>query len=111
QTLPCPLTHCGYLACSLITTSCKLGGPFLPLRGEPHGLGFPAGRTPADKQAPSLEGPQTMPAMALVSGQSPPPVLMTARDHAAGALMVRRQPWQARCVPSRAALGCQRGPL
>src|SRR5215510_4455556 len=95
----------------LITTSCKLYGPFLTLRGEPHGLGFPAGRTPDDNQAPSLEGSQTMTDIALVSGQSPHQVLMTARDHAAGALMVHRQPLKDMFLPSREALGCHRGPL
>src|SRR5262247_4402157 len=84
----------------LITTSCKLCGPFLTLRGEPHGLGFPAGRTPDANQTPYLEGPQTMTDIALVPGQSPHQVLMTARDHAAGALMVRRQPLEDMFLPS-----------
>ena len=68
QTLTCPLTHCGYMAFSLITTSCGLGSPFLPLPGEPHGFRFPAGRTPDDNQASCLEGVQTVTDIALVSG-------------------------------------------
>ena len=52
-----------------------------------------------------------MTAIALVPGQSPHQVLMTARDHAAGALMVRRQPLEDLFVPSGEALGCHRGPL
>src|SRR5215471_11676955 len=111
QTLTCPLTHCSYMIFPLITTSCMLCGPFLTLRGEPHGLGFPAGRTPDDNQVLYLEGPQTMTDSALVSGQSPHQILMTARDHAACALMVRRQPLKDMFVPSGEALGCHRGPL
>ena len=72
----------------LITTSSKLRGPFLPLRGEPHGFGFPAGRTPDNNQAPSLAGLQTMTEVALVPWHGSHQLLMTARDHAAGALVV-----------------------
>src|SRR5215470_9676529 len=60
QTIACPTTHCCYIGFSLITTSCKLRGPFLTLRSEPQGFGFPTGRTPNDNQAPGLEGLQTM---------------------------------------------------
>jgi len=60
------------------------------LPGEPHGFRFPAGRTPDDHQAPCLEGTQTMTAVALVPWQGMHQVLMTAREHAAGALLVRR---------------------
>src|SRR6516164_1438763 len=73
-------------------TNGKLRGPFLPLRGEPHGFRFSARRPADDKQAPGLEGVPTMTDMALVPCQGPHQVLMTARDHAASALMVRRQP-------------------
>jgi hypothetical protein len=48
--------------------------------------------------------------IALVSGQSPHQVLMTARDHAAGALRVRRQPVEDLFLPSGEALGCHHGP-
>src|SRR5262245_61013392 len=43
QIMSCAITHCCYTAFDLITTSCELRGPFLTLRGEPHGFGFPAG--------------------------------------------------------------------
>ena len=43
QTMSCAITHCCYTVFGLITTSCELRGPFLPLRGEPYGVGFPAG--------------------------------------------------------------------
>ena len=72
----------------------------MPLRGEPHGFGFPAGRTPDDHQAPGLQGLQTMTAVALVPGQGSHQILMTARAHAAGALVVRRSPLEDPFVPS-----------
>src|SRR5262245_45137385 len=99
-TLSCPITHGCSIAFSLITTSCKLRGPFLPLRGEPHGFGFPAGRTSDDHQAPGLEGLQTRTDVALVPWQGAHQILMTARDHAAGALVVRRYPLEDPFVPS-----------
>jgi len=49
--------------------------------------------------------------MALVPCQGPHQVLMTARDHAASALMVRRQPVEDMFLPSGEALCCHRGPL
>src|SRR5262245_1409066 len=73
----------------LITTSCKLGGPILPLRCEPQGFGLPAGRTTDDNQAPCFKRLQTMTDVALVTWQGPHQVLMTARDHAVGAPVVR----------------------
>ena len=88
------------MACLLITTSCKLRGPFLTLRGEPEGFGFPAGRTTDDNQASGLEGLQTMTDIALIPWQGPHEVLVTARDHASGALVVRRQPLEDTFVPS-----------
>jgi hypothetical protein len=90
QTMSCAATHCCYTTFSLITTSCKLRGPFPTLWGEPQGFGFPAGRTLDDNQAPCLEGMQTMTDVALVPWQGSHQILMTTRDHAAGALMVRR---------------------
>jgi hypothetical protein len=77
-----------------------LRNPFLTLRSEPQGFSFPAGRPPDDNQAPSLEGLQTMTNVALVTRQGTPQVLMTARDHAAGALVVRRQPVEDMFLPS-----------
>src|SRR5262249_38278994 len=99
-TLSCTLTSCCYKAFPLITTSCELGSPFLPLQGEPHGFRFPTGRAPDDNQAPGLKGPQTMTDIALIPGQGPHQVLMTARDHAAGALVVCRQPLEDVFLPS-----------
>src|SRR4029450_7233958 len=99
------------MAFPLITTSSNLRGPFLPLRGEPHRFGFPAGRTPDNNQAPCLEGLPTLTDVALVPWHAPPQLLMTARDHAAGALVVRRSPWEDPLLPSGEALGCPRGPL
>jgi len=88
QTISCVTTHCCYIVFSLITTSCKLGSPFLPLQGEPHGFGFPTERTTAGNQAPGLEGLETMTDVALVTRQGTPQVLMTTPDHTAGALVV-----------------------
>ena len=62
-------TSCFYIQFPLITTSCKLRGPFLTLRSEPQGFGFPAGRTPDDNPAPRLKGVQTMTDVALVPWQ------------------------------------------
>src|SRR5207244_6270781 len=59
QTMSCATSHCYYDTFLLITTSCELWSPFLPLWGEPQGFGFPTGRTPDDHQAPGLEGLQT----------------------------------------------------
>jgi hypothetical protein len=83
-------TPCSYTVFSLITTSRKLCGPFLTLRGEPQGFGFPSGRTPDDNQAPCFEGVQTMTDVAPVTWQGLHQVLMTTRDQASGALVVRR---------------------
>jgi hypothetical protein len=88
--MSCATTHCYYAAFLLITTSCKLCSPFLTLWGEPQGFGFPTGRTTDDNQAPCLEGVQTMTDVALVNWQDTHQILMTARDHASGALVVRR---------------------
>jgi hypothetical protein len=88
------------MAFSLITTSCELRGPFLTLRSEPQGFGFPTRRTPDDNQALGLEGLQTMTDVALVPGQGPHQVLMTAPEHATGALVVRPSPWQDPRLPS-----------
>jgi hypothetical protein len=52
---------------SLITTSCKLHGPFLALWGEPQVFGFPARRTTDGTQVPCLKGAQTMADIALVA--------------------------------------------
>ena len=86
--------HCHSMAFSFSTTSCKRCGPLLPLRREPPGFGVPTGRTADDKQPPDLKGVQTRTAVALVPWQETHEVLMTARDQAAGALVVRREPWQ-----------------
>jgi hypothetical protein len=99
------------MALPFITTSSKLRGSLLPLRGEPHGCGFPAGRTPDNNQAPCLEGLQTMPEVALVPWHGSHQLLMTAREHAAGALVVCRSPWEERFLPAGEARCCQRGPL
>jgi len=46
--------------------------------------------------------------VALVTRQGTHQVLMTARDHAAGALVVRRPPVEDMFLPSGEALGCHR---
>lgn len=93
-------TSCVDTYVPVITTSCPLGGPGLPLRSEPQGFGFPAGRTPHDHQAPDLTGLQTMTDGALVPWQGRHEVLMTARAHAAGARVLRRSPVEEPLVPS-----------
>jgi len=49
--------------------------------------------------------------VALVPGQGTHQVLMTARDHAAGTLVVRRSPLEEPFLPSGETLCCHRGPL
>lgn len=104
-------TSCFYIYIHLITTLCDLGGPFLPFRNEPQGFGFPAGRTPDNNQAPGLKSMQTMTDVALVPWQGPYEVLMTAPNHAAGALVIRRSPLEDTFLPSGEALCGHRGPL
>ena len=60
---------------------------------------------------PGFEGVQTMTDMALVPCQGPHQVLMTAREHTLGALVVRRQPWEDMFLPSGEALCGHRSPL
>jgi hypothetical protein len=88
QTISCVTTHCCYIVFSLITTSCKVRGPFLTLRSEPQGFGFPTGRTTEGNQAPGLEGLETMTDVPLVTRHGTHQVLMTTPDHTAGALVV-----------------------
>ena len=98
--MSCAITHCCYIVFGLITTSCELRGPFLPLRGEPYGFGFPAGCTTEDNQTPWLEGLETMTDVALVPWQGPHQILMTTPDRAAGALVVHRSPVEDLFLPS-----------
>jgi len=98
--MACVTIHCCSIVFSLITTSCKVGGPFLTLGGEPQGFGFPTGRTTDDNQAPCLEGLETMTDVALVTRQGTYQVLMTTPYHAAGALVVHRSPVEDLFLPS-----------
>ena len=72
QASACPLTHCCYKGFSLIPPSSQVRSPFLPLRREPQGVSFPAGRTTANDQAPGCEGMQTMTDVALAPGKARP---------------------------------------
>src|SRR5215471_4338763 len=90
QTISCVKTHCCYIVFSFITTSCKVRGPFLTLRSEPQGFGFPTERTTEGNQAPGREGLKTMTEVGLVTRQGTPQVLMTIPDHTVGALVVHR---------------------
>ena len=98
--MACVTTHGCYLVFSFITTSCKVRGPFLTLRGEPEGCGLPTGRATDDNQAPCLEGLETMTAVALVPRPGTSQVLRTTPSHAAGALVVHRSPVEELFVPS-----------
>ena len=68
-------------------------------------------RRSVDHQASCLKGTPPMPAVPLVPGPGTPHVLLTAREPAAGALLVRRPPMEEVLVPSGEALGCHRAPL
>lgn len=100
QTMSCATPHGCSTAFLFITPSCARRGPLLPLRGEPQGCGCPARRTTDDHQAPGLEGLQTLPPVALVLWHGSHAARMTAREHAAGALVVRRSPLPETFVPS-----------
>ena len=78
----------------LITTSCKLGDPFLTLWGEPQRFGFPTRRATNDHPAPLFQGPEAMTDIALVSLQGAHEFLVTARDLPLGPLVVGGQPAQ-----------------
>ena|SRR4249919_1281074 len=109
--MSCALTPCSSTVFSLLTTSRKLCGPLLTLRGEPQGCGCPAGRTPADHQAPGVEGVQTMTDGAPVTWHGVHQVLRTTREHASGALVVRRSPLEETLLSSGEASCGHHGPL
>jgi hypothetical protein len=109
--IACALTHGCSIVFLFITTSCELRGPFLPLRGEPHGFGVPPGRTTKNHQAPGLESRQTMTEVARVPGHGTHQVLRTAREHTAGALVGHSSPVADPFVLACQAPCCQRWPL
>ena len=88
----------------------QVARPILTLWSEPQGFGFPPGERPMTIR-PRASRVWTMTDVPLVARQGPHQLLMTARDHAAGALVVRRSPVQDTFLPSGEALGCHRGPL
>jgi len=88
------ITVCFYVSLLLITTSCNLAGPFLPLSGEHQGFGFPARRAAHDKPALRFQGAETMADIALVSLQGTHQFLVAARDPALRPLVVGGQPVQ-----------------
>jgi hypothetical protein len=85
-------TLCFYNTYSLITTACKLHGPFLPLRGAPQVFGLPARRTTDDQQVPCLQRAQTMADMALVTLESAHQLPMATRDHPLGPPVIGGHP-------------------
>ena len=86
------ITVCFYVSLLLITTSCNLAGPFLPLSGEHQGFGFPARRAANDNPAPDFQRAETMAEIALVSLQSAGQLLVAAGDPALGPLVIGGQP-------------------
>ena len=78
----------------LLLTLCKLEGPFLTLRGEHQGFGFPARRATNDDPAPHCQGAEAMADMALVPLESTDQLLVAARDDALRPLVIGDQPAQ-----------------
>jgi hypothetical protein len=76
----------------LITTSCKLAGPFLPLSGEHEGFGFSARGSANNNPAPHFQRVEAMAHIALVSLQGAHQFLMAARDPPLCPLVVSGQP-------------------
>jgi hypothetical protein len=94
QTISHAITACFSVICYLITTSCKLEGPFLTLRGEPQGFGFPARRATNDKPAPHFQGAEAMADMAFIPLESTDQLLVATRDPALRPLVIGDQPAQ-----------------
>ena len=88
----CATTICFYRAFLLITTLCKLEGPFLTLWGESQGFGFPTRRAPNDNPAPLFQGPEAMADIALIPLEGTDQFLMAARDPALRPLVIGGQP-------------------
>ena len=88
----CATTICFYSVFLLITPSYKLGGPFLPLWGEPQGFDFPTRRAPNDHPAPRCQSPEAMTDVALVPLEGADEFLMAPRDPAVRPLVVSSQP-------------------
>jgi hypothetical protein len=91
-------TICFYRRSLLITTSCNLAGPFLPLWGKPQGFGFPTGRATNDKPAPRFQGAEARAEIPLVALESTHQLLVAARNHTPGALGIGSQPVEAPCL-------------
>jgi hypothetical protein len=71
------ITLCFHDLSILITTSCKLEGPFLTLSGQHQGFGFPARRAANDNPAPRFQGAKAMAEIALKGADQ---FLVAARD-------------------------------
>src|SRR2546421_11103526 len=85
-------TICSYKLSLLITTSCNLVGPFLPVWGQPQGFGVPTGRAANDQPAPRFQGAEAMTDIPLVALESAHQLLVAARNHTPGTLGIGRQP-------------------
>jgi hypothetical protein len=90
--LSSPITLCFYKLLLLITTSCKLAGPFLTLWGKPQGFGFPTGRAVNDKPALRFQGAAAMTDIPLIALEGAHQLLVAARDHTPGALGIDSHP-------------------
>jgi hypothetical protein len=96
--LSSPITLCFYKLILLITTSCKLAGPFLTLWGKPQGFGFPTGRAVNDKPALRFQGAAAMTDMPLIALEGAHQLLVAARDHTPGALGLDSHPAEDPCL-------------
>jgi hypothetical protein len=86
------MNNSGYRLCILITTSCTLAGPFLPLWGKPQGFGVPTGQAAHDTPAPRVQGAEAMAAIPLAALEGAHQRLAAARYHTLGALGIGSQP-------------------
>jgi hypothetical protein len=74
----------------IITTSCKLRGPFLTFLGEGQVFRLLTGRTANDQQAPQLKSPETVADVTLIALEGSHQLLMTARYQSTGPLVIGR---------------------
>jgi len=88
------ITLCFYGLSLLITTFCKLEGPFLTLSGQHQGFGFPARRAAHDNPAPRFQGAKAMADIALISLKGADQFLVAARDPPLRPPVISGQPAQ-----------------
>src|SRR4051794_29299907 len=103
-------TICCYMLSLLITTSCNLVDPLLPLWGKPQRYGFPAGRAAKAQPAPRFPGAPAMADIPLGALASAPQLLMAARNHTPGMLGIGCHPTEDPFLELRETCGGHPGP-